>query len=193
MTYCSQRSIGNRDAVLGDRSQETVKLLKLATRAGQLAKQVSREPGEYRMAGRLSRLIRFEFSELSEREVTAFAESHIDLAKTAEDPFADDPDGFYPLHWAIARVSYRMWEDLWNVEHPDRFGEAWEGEDFVLMSIWREKVRTIIKECRQDAVFVMTAEQYAAKLIRAGAGEEAAEELTAWLSEVKYEGDTPST
>lgn len=191
MTHCSPTSEGNR--VAGHRSQETAKLLKLATMAGQLANQVSREPEEYRMAGRLSRLIQFEFSELSEREISAFAESHIDLAKTAEDPFADDPDGFYPLHCAIARVSYRMWEDLWNVKHPDRFGEAWEGEDVALMSIWREKVRTIIKECRQDAVFVMTAEQYITKLINAGTGEEIAQELAAWLSVVKYEGDTPST
>ena len=193
MTYCSPASKGNRVAVLGDHSQESAKLLKLATMAGQLANQVSREPEGYRMAGRLNRLIQFQFSDLSKREITSFAESHTDLAKTGENPFADDPDGFCPLHCAIARVSYRMWEDLWNMKHPDRFGEAWEGEDFVLMSIWRAKVRTIIKECRQDAVFVMTAEQYITKLIDAGAGEEAAQELGAWLSAVKYEGDTPPT
>ena len=168
-------------------------LLKLAAKARQLADQVSRETEEYRMAGRLYRLIQFRFSDLSEREVTAFAESHVDLAKTAEDPFADDPDGFCFLHCAIALVSYRVWEDLWNEKHPDRFGQAWDGEDFVLMSIWREKVRTIIKECRHDAVFVMTAEQYITKLIDAGASEEAAQGLAAWLSEVKYDGDAPST
>lgn len=192
MTGCSPASKGNRVAALGDRSQETSRLLKLATRAGRLADQVSRESEEYRMAGRLNRLIQFQFSDLSERELTAFAESHVDLAKTVES-FADDPDWFCALHCAIALVSYRVWEDLWNVKHPDRFGEAWEGEDVALMSLWREKVRTLIKECHQDAVFAMTSEQYFTKLITASAGEEAAQELAEWLSVVKYEGDAPST
>jgi hypothetical protein len=168
-------------------------LLRLAVKAGRLANQVSSEPEAYRIAGRLNRLIQFQPSDLSEREVTAFAESHVDLAKTAEDPFSDDPDAFCALHCAIALMSYGMWESLWDLKHPDRFGEACKGEDADLMSIWREKVRTIIKECHQDAVFVMTAEQYITQLIDAGASTEAAEELGSWLSVVKYEGDAPST
>lgn len=185
--------IGERPLTLKETTSGAAALFNIAARAGRLANQVSREPEEYRMAGRLNRLIQFRFSDLSEREVTAFAESHVDLAKTAGDLFADDPDGFYSLHCAIALVSYRIWEDLWNVKHPDRFGEAWEGEDVVLMSIWREKVRSLIKECHQDAVFVMTDEQYVTKLIDAGDSEEAAQELASWLSMVKYEGDAPST
>jgi hypothetical protein len=111
---------GNRLA-----TSQSSQLLKIAVKTGRLAKEFSREPEAYRMAGRLNRLLQFQFSDLSEREVTAFAEAHINQAKAAEDPFADDPHGFYRLHCAIAQVSYSMWNDLWNENHPDRLGEAW--------------------------------------------------------------------
>jgi hypothetical protein len=162
-------------------------LLRLAAKAGRLADQVSRESDVYRMAGRLNRLVQFQFSDLSEREITAFAEAHINQVTEAEDFFADDPHGFFRVHCAIAQVSYRMWEDLWNERHPDSFGKAWDGEDFDLMALWRAKVRTTIKDCRQDAVLAMSAEEYAAKLIAVGAGEQAAKDLADWLSEVAYE------
>jgi hypothetical protein len=168
-------------------------LMRLAAKAGRLADQVLREPEPYRMAGRLNRLIQFQLSELNEREISAFAEAHVDQAKGAQDAAANDPVAFYRLQCAIAVVSYHMWEDLWNEKHPDKFGEAWNGQDFALMSIWREKVRTMIQECRQGAVLAMTAEEYVAMVIESGASEEAAEQLAEWLSEVEYEGTTPST
>ncbi|HWH58858.1 MAG TPA: hypothetical protein VN682_14600 [Terriglobales bacterium] len=103
------------------------------------------------------------------------------------------PSGFYPLQLAIAQFSYRIWQDLWNEKYPDRFGQAWEGEDFQLMSAWREDVRRMIIECGQGAVLAMNAEEYVAKLIAANATGEAAEEMAEWLSELKYQGTTPST
>jgi hypothetical protein len=86
-----------------------------------------------------------------------------------------------------------MWEDLWNEKHPDQLGQAWRGQDFALMSIWREKVRTRIQECRQGAVLAMSFAEYAAKLTEGGANEETAVDLAEWLSEVEYGGTTPST
>jgi hypothetical protein len=145
------------------------------------------------MAGRLNRLVQFKFSDLNEREVTAFAEAHVQSAQTGNDLFAGHPHTFYLLQSAIVQVSYRMWEDFWNERHPDQLGEAWNGQDFALMSIWREKVRTMIQECRQGAVLTMSAEEYVAKLTEDGASEEAAVDLAEWLSEVEYGGTTPST
>ena len=86
-------------------------------------------------------------------------------------------------------VSGRLWEDLWNDKYPDRFGQAWNGQDFALMSVWREKVRAMIEECGQDAIFAMTAEEYVAKLIDASADEEAVETLVDWMSNVLYESE----
>jgi hypothetical protein len=168
-------------------------LLMLAAKAGRLAGQVSRESEAYRLAGRLNRLVQFELSDLNEREITAFAEAYVVQAKETGDPFANDRGWFYPLQSAIASVSYRMWEALWDENHADQLGEAWHGQDFALMSIWREKVRTMIKECRQGAVLAMSAEEYVAKLIEDGANDETAGELAEWLLEIEYEGTTPST
>lgn len=168
-------------------------LLSIATKARRLAYEVSREPRAYRRAGTLCRLIEFRFSSLNEREVTAFAEAHIEQAKWGEDPLADDPRGFCLLQIAIAQVSYHLWEYLWNEKHPNQFGKAWEGEDFALMSIWRQKILATIKQCRQGAVLAMSPEVYIAKLIESGASEETATDLTEWLSEVKCGGTTPST
>jgi hypothetical protein len=116
-------------------------------------------------------------------------------AKTEQDLFAGHPNHFYLLQSAIEQVSYRLWEDLWNDKHPDCFGQAWEGENFGLMTVWREKVRSLLKECGQEAALAMTSEQYVVKLIAAGADEQAAEDLEEWLSEVtcETEGSTGST
>jgi hypothetical protein len=61
------------------------------------------------------------------------------------------------------------------------------------MSIWREKIRAMVKECRQGAALAMSAEEYVAKLIEDGASEETAVDLAEWLSKVEYGGTTPST
>jgi len=167
-------------------------LLNIAIKVERLLYKVSREPEECRLAGRLNRLIQFPMSELTEEEIVTFAESHVRLAMAKHDLFLDR-SGFYPLQLAIARVSYRMWEDLWNEKHPDRSGKAWEGEDVSLMWVWREKVLVTINECHQGAVLVMSAEEYAAELVATGADEEAAADLSEWLLEVMYEETTPST
>lgn len=167
--------------------------INIAAKAGKLACQASREPEGYRMAGRLNRLAQFQFSDLTEREVTDFAEAHVVLAAMGNDPFADYQGGFLLLQIAIAQVSYRLWEDLWNDKHPESFGKAWEGQDFALMSVWRARVRETIADCRLHAVFTMATEEYVAKLIGAGISEEGAQELAEWLADVKYEGTTPST
>lgn len=168
-------------------------LLSIATKARELANEISREPTAYRRAGTLCRVIESRFSGLSEQEVTAFAEAHVEYARWAEDPFSDDPRGFCLLQMAIAQVSYHLWEDLWNEKHADHFGKAWEGEDFALMSIWRKKILATIKQCRQGAVLAMSPEVYIAKLIESGASEETATDLAEWLSEVTCGGMTPST
>jgi hypothetical protein len=165
-------------------------LINIAAKAGKLAHRVSREPEGYRMAGRLNRLAQFQFSDLTEREVD-FAEAHVVLATAGNDPFADYPGGFLLLQTAIAQVSYRLWEDLWNDKHPESFGKAWEGQDFGLMSVWRTRVREMIADCHLHALLTMATGEYVAKLI--GAGEEEAQELAEWLADVKYEGTTPST
>jgi hypothetical protein len=91
------------------------------------------------------------------------------------------------LQCAAHIESCRLWEELWDAEHPGRLGEACVGEDFALVAVWCEKVRAMITQCGQDAVFAMPPEQYTAKLIDSGAGEEEAAELAAWMSEVMHE------
>jgi len=193
MTCCDRTIEEGGITTHGDRSQDTAKLLKLAATAGQLSYRLSRETETYRIAGKLARLAGVRTTGRDKRMVAALAEAHVYLATVEVDPLAGDPLGFFLLQCALAQVSFRVWEELWNEKHTELLGKAWEGEDFELMAVWRERVRSIIKECRQDAVFVMTSEHYITQLIDAGASEEAAQELAAWLSVVKYEGDAPST
>jgi hypothetical protein len=167
-------------------------LISIAAKVGQLAYQASREPEGYRMAGRLNRLVQFQISELAEEGIATFAEVHVYLASIG-DLLVGGPSAFYSLQAAIAQVSYRTWEDLWNDKHPESFGKAWDGQDFGLMAVWRERVREMIEDCHLHAVFAMATEEYFAKPIGAGASEEDAEELAEWLADVKYEGTTPST
>jgi hypothetical protein len=94
--------------------------------------------------------------------------------------------GLLLLQFAMKRVSGVEWENLWNDAHPDRFGQAWEGEDFQLMSVWREKARTMIKECHQEWILAVgDADEYIGKLLEAGSSKEAAEELADWLGHVR--------
>ncbi|MFY9585379.1 MAG: hypothetical protein WAR21_12910 [Candidatus Acidiferrales bacterium] len=157
-------------------------LINIAAKAGQLAYEASREPETYRLAGRL-------FRDEIGHDVEAYAEAVVYQARNRNDPYADDPRHFLLLQVFMQMVSYRLWEDLWNDKYPDRLGQAWDGEDFALMSVWREKVRALIEECRQDAIFAMTAEEYVAKLIDASANEEAVEALVDWMSNVLHESE----
>ena len=158
-------------------TEDNFALFQLATKAGRLASRASRESELHRIAGRLIRDPR-DLDALSQAIVyEAKAEGHVlpDHLKTGT--------GFLLLQFAIARVSDLYWEDLWNEAHPHRFGHAWDGEDIELMSIWRENVRTLIKECHQEWLFLVSnAEEYMARLVDAGASKEDAEELADWLS-----------
>lgn len=100
-----------------------------------------------------------------------------------------EAEGYW--HCAMTQVSYHMWEDLWNEKHPHRFEKAWDGEDFALMSIWRQKIQAMVKECRQGAALAMRAEEYVAKLIDNGASEETAVDLAEWLTEIRCGGLPP--
>ncbi len=54
--------------------------------------------------------------------------------------------GLLLLHCEMVELSYLKWERLWNKTHPDRLGQGLDGEDFELMSVWRQEVRTLIEE-----------------------------------------------
>ena len=82
-------------------------------------------------------------------------------------------------------MSDLCWEDLWNDAHPDRFGQAWDGEDFELIPVWRERVRTIITECQQEWALVSDVDDYVGRLVDAGADEGAVEPLIEWLSDMR--------
>jgi len=156
-------------------------LLDLATKANQLASQVSRHEESYRAAGRLAR---------DPHDIDALSEAIVQGAKEADGVLADfmrAPEMFVLSQLALSHVSNRLWEDLWNETHPDRFGQAWDGEDFALMSVWRVKVRAMIQGCSRGFVLATTTDEYIAKLIKAGANEETTKELVNWMSEVMYE------
>jgi hypothetical protein len=160
------------------RLPDALRLIEIADRAQELADRAFPGRDAYRIAGRLFR---------NPRDPEAFAEAYVYQATTGNDLLVGEPGHFFLLQCATGVVSFRLWEDLWNEKHPDRVGEAWDGEDFALMSVWREKVRAMIKQCDQNPVFDMTMEQYTAKLIDAGASEEEVAGLAVWMSEVMYE------
>jgi hypothetical protein len=156
-------------------------LLHLATKANRLGSRLRWESELNRVTGRLIR---------DPHDLDALARSTVYEAKAGGGVLSDSlktGTGFLLMQFAIARVSDLCWEDLWNEKHPDRFGHAWDGGDFELMSIWREKVRAIINECHQQWLFrISDGEEYMARLVDAGASKEYAEELADWLSEVRY-------
>jgi hypothetical protein len=155
-------------------------LLQLAAKAERLASRASRESELHRIAGRLIR---------DPRDLDALSRSIVYGAKAEGHIFRDclkTGTGFLLLQFAIVRVSELCWEDLWNDTHPHRFGHAWDGEDCELMSIWRENVCTLIKECHQEKLLLASdAYEYIARLIDAGASQEDAEELADWLSALR--------
>ncbi len=105
----------------------TYELLKISAKAGQMAYRASHESEAYRLAGRLNRLVQFQISELVEEEIAAFAEAHVYLASIG-DPLVGGPSAFYWLQAAIAQVSYRIWEDLWNDKHLRASGKHGMGK-----------------------------------------------------------------
>ena len=156
-------------------------MLILAAKASRLVATASRESESYRIAGRLAR---------DPDDLDTLSQSIVHEAKRESLPFAqlmNTLQGFVILQFALERVSTLCWESLWNKAHPDRFGQAWEGEDSALMSEWRKRVRAVIKECHQEFILVMHADEYIAMLTYAGVDGETAGELAGWLSQVVCE------
>jgi len=162
------------------------KLLNLAARAEALGMQDWQESHTYRIAGRLAR---------DPHNVGALFEAIIDGAKSGDavtSMLVRTPVGHALLQQAMCQVSMHLWEGLWNTAHPDRFGQAWEGQDYDLMSVWRKEVQVMIRQCHQEAILCMTAEEYFDSLITIGESEEVAEDLASWLEGVRLD-DPPIT
>jgi hypothetical protein len=160
-------------------------LLNIAAKTDALARQAWKESKAQRITGRLAR----DPHDVGARSYFTVVGAKNGISFSPQIP--EEQDGWFELQISMQEISYEMWEQLWNDAHPDRFGE-WDREDFTLMSVWREKVRTIIKECRQEAILGMTAEEYFNHLTAAGASGEDAQELADWILEI-HAGDTPST
>lgn len=172
-----------------NRLPDTARLIDIARRA-HVAYRALGERNVDRLAGRAIRSrIASKRGMMTQGDIEALAEVHVHLTRVGADPFAGHPSHFLALQLAIGTVSFCLWERLWDNRHPGRIGEAWDGEDFGLMEVWREQVRSMIKECGQGAALAMTAAQYVNKLVEAGATSEAAEELAEWMSEVTYEDE----
>jgi hypothetical protein len=163
-----------------------LELLNIAIRVEALATQVSQESQTYRIAGRLAR-DPYDAAALSKAIVN---DAKCEHAFTSMTPEATMYRAL--LQHAMYEVSMHVWEELWNDAHPNQFGLGLEGEDIALMSVWREKVRAMIKECRQGAILNITVEEYFDDLKAAGESEEDAEALADWISEIRV-GGTPST
>jgi hypothetical protein len=163
-----------------------IELLNIAIRVEAPTSKVSQESQTYRIAGRLAR---------DPYDVGALSKAIVNDAK-GEHAFATTTIGVTIYHallqHAMREVSMHVWEELWNEAHPDQFGLGLEGEDIVLMSVWREKVRAMIKECHQGAILAMTVEEYFDYLTAGGVSEEDAEALADWILEIRV-GDSPST
>jgi hypothetical protein len=161
-------------------------LLTLAAKANRLASQLSQKDKMYRSAGRLAR---------DPHDVDALSAGIVCLAKSKHRPlveWARNPDNFLLLQFAMQQVSFGYWEDLWDEVHPDKVGQAWEGEDFALMSVWRKKARILVKECRQNSILDMTTDEYVSRLIELGCNEEVIEYLADWQAEISYDEIEPS-
>jgi hypothetical protein len=154
-------------------------LLRLAANVKQVASLVSRESELGRVVGRLAR---------HPYDLDALAQVTVDQAREEGvlAPYLKSGHGLLLLQFALERVSALYGEELWNDKHPDHFGQAWDGVDDDLMSVWREKVCTTIEECRQEWLLVLeTPDEYRETLVEAGASEQTAEQLVEWLSAVR--------
>jgi hypothetical protein len=164
-----------------DRSPGAEELLKIAAQAQELVVRISSEPGLYRRAGRLVRLSQFLPSALSEEELVAFVEA---LSGADEQQSSGSPGSLFLLHTAIEQVSDLIWEEMWISKQLTCFKKPSKKQDYELRSLWREKVRGLLRRCGHDAVFSSTPKEYADELIGAGASEQDADRLANWLSEV---------
>ena len=162
------------------------KLQKIAANIEALSAKASRTPDRFRLAGRLAR---------NPGETEAVCEIIVAGMKNG-DPFVrtlpETPDGFALVHCAMWNVSMPVRKDMWVDAHPDQPGQEWDGEDFVLMSVWRDNVRAVVKDCRQEVWLKMTANDYISRLIAGGMPEKLAEGIADWISEIR-DWDTPST
>jgi hypothetical protein len=154
-------------------------LLQLAAKANASALLSNGARELQRRAGRVAR---------GAQDVDHLLRAVVDEAKAVRMPAECSMTGdeVLSLQFAMQQVSYVDWEDLWNDAHPDRVGEALEGEDFQLKSVWRKKVRTMIMECHQEWMLAVDdADEYIGKLLESGASEEQAENLADWLWDVR--------
>lgn len=150
-------------------------LTRLAANIDLLVDEFCREPAEKWLSGRLAR---------DGHDVDALSRAVVLLAKNGAVFPVDDSHGFLLLQAAMARASCEIWENLWNQKHPGRHGGAWEGEDWDLMLVWRRAVQNLITECRQGTLLSLNVQEYFAALIKAGACEEQAQDLSDWFSQV---------
>jgi hypothetical protein len=128
-------------------------------------------------------------------DVWAVIEALIDIMKAGgaiASAIGETPEGFALVQCALAEVSRHLWEEMWDSAHPEQRSHAWEGDDAGLMSLWCENVRALIKDCHQDAMLAITAEEYYERLTAAGLSDEAAEALAGWFSTI-LPGTTPSS
>jgi hypothetical protein len=161
-------------------------LMKVAEKTDTLAREAWEESKAHRITGRLVR---------DPEDVGALCYATVERVKKGDAFFLEltgGQDGWLLLQISMEQVSYAMWEQLWNDAHPDRFGGAWDEEDFDLMSVWRKEVRAMIKECDQEDILVMTVEEYFDQLTETDEGKEVADQLAGWISMI-HEGDTPLT
>jgi hypothetical protein len=157
------------------------KLLELVAKANRLVTDLNGLTELQRFAGRVAR----DPDDLDGGSYVFHARSESFLAEGLK-----TGTGLLLLHCEMVELSYLKWERLWNKTHPDRFGQGSDGEDFELMSVWRQEVRTLIEECGQGWMLeVAGAEQYIETLQEAGAtielADELAETLVDWLGEVR--------
>lgn len=156
-------------------------LLRLAAKANQIATRLNRENENSRLVGRLAR---------APHDLDAFARATLQEAKEHGllSEHLETGNGLLLLQLALARVSELCWEDLWNDAHPDQFGQARGHDDSQLRSVWRKEVRELIQDCHQEWLLTVDGPaEYKKTLIEAGAGDEIADELVDWLSNVRTE------
>jgi hypothetical protein len=169
-----------------DRLLGVHELMEVATKTDMLSREAWKESKEDWIIGRLAR---------DPRDAGAICHGIVEFVKNFgafSFEILEERDSWFLLQISMMEVSHTMWERLWNEAHPDRYGEAWDGVDFELMPIWRQKVRTIIRECHQGAILAMAVEEYFLQLDAVGQSEEVAIALADWIWKI-HEGDTPST
>jgi len=161
-------------------------LMEVAAKTDMLSREAWKESKKDWITGRLAR---------DPRDVGAICHAIVEFVKNFgafSFEILEERDSWFLLQISMMEVSHTMWERLWDEARPDRYGEAWDGVDFELMSVWRQKVRTMIRECHQGAILAMAVEEYILQLSTVGRSKKDAEALADWIWEVQA-GTTPST